>query len=252
LLYQKYFLNRIIPAYSAFSVVEVTSRPEVLEKFVEILSVLPSIMLDGYDSIFRKEVEKYGTGEKPSPTVIGPSVVRAPELNPQQRTVKLFELAGLGPKAREWKSNAQSILDGMLRLKGNYPPSKGETYSLADIDKFVEIVSKEQIQVRDPDFVDKIGGRTEQIDISQFPSVATMTLMVFYKFYIDKRRPSESDVFDIIIFSILPYVDVVITEGWMRATITTIQKRHQYFPRLEAVSIADAKREIPNYNTQEE
>ncbi len=247
LLYKKYFLNGMIPSYSAFSVVEVTSRPEVLEKFVEILSVLPSIMLDGYDSIFRKEVDNYETGRRPSPTLIAPSAVHAPELNPQQRTLKLFELVGLDSKSKQWKNDVQTILDGMLRLKGNYPPSNGTTYSITDIQNFVEIVSKQQVQERDPCFLQRIGGTVEQIDISQFPSITIMTLIVFYKFYLDRRRPTQSDVFDIIISSILPYVDVVITEAWMRNTIATIQRRHGYLPNLKALSMADEKKEIPSY-----
>jgi len=246
LLVHKYFLKSIIPSYSAFSVVEITSRPEVFEKFIDIFSAFPAIMLDGYDSIFQKEMEHYSTGKLPSPVVISPAFVRAPGLDPREGTRKLFETAGLEQKARQWKSSAKSILDGMLGLRPNFPP-KGSTYSLSEIARFVDVASRQQIELRAKGFFRDLKSRSEELDISRFPSILITSLIVFYKFYVDKRRPADSDVFDIIIGSVLPYVDAVITEAGMRSIISTIQRRHKLLNLAPATSLAEARDEIPMY-----
>ena len=49
--------------------------------------------------------------------------------------------------------------------------------------------------------------------VNAFPSIRMTAYTVFYKFYIkDQRRSLESDPFDIIISSAIPYMDAIVTE----------------------------------------
>lgn len=66
-----------------------------------------------------------------------------------------------------------------------------------------------------------------------------MMYTVFYKFYPDQRKPILSDVYDIIISSLLPYVDCFITEGHQFDAIQKIKKVDSFLDHLEVKSIKE-------------
>jgi len=75
--------------------------------------------------------------------------------------------------------------------------------------------------------------------VDSFPSIKMTAFTVFYKFYTDERRPQESDPFDIIISSVLPYVDTVITEKHQADVLKKIKLQDKFIESLEVLRLKD-------------
>ena len=77
----------------------------------------------------------------------------------------------------------------------------------------------------------------DELQINKFPSLKAQIYTVFYKFYTDQRKPILSDVFDIIISSLIPYVEVFLTESHQKEVINKIKKNDPFIDGLEVYSI---------------
>ena len=205
-------LNTII-GYSIFTLAELRKRPELFSLYIDTFSKanFPSVILDGHESISIKEIDKYDVIDNINPIVLAPFAINDPILSNRDALYKVLNSTIFIDRSQYWKENENDILTGIIELKNNYPP-KCDKYTMEEIENFVEIVSLEQIAFRYSDFARSVIKSGSIINIENFPSIVTTAYVIFYKFYPDDRKPKNSDIFDIIISSILPYVDFFITE----------------------------------------
>ena len=131
----------------------------------------------------------------------------------------------------------------MIKLKENYPP-KNAKYTLKEIEDFNLYASTSQIGIRNKSFERKVLNSGKFIDINQFPSLKSTSYVVFYKFYPDNRKPISSDVFDIIISAILPYVDYFLTEGNLYDIIMKIKRKNNYLDNIIPYKLKDIRKQI--------
>lgn len=240
-------ISKTILSYSIFSLSEIYKSKPLFSEYLTFFSVYPSVILDGYDSIFKKEIASYRKQNKEiNPIVIAPFVIRSNEIDsPREKLEQVLKLSGFYDRTQYWQDARKEILDGIIELKKNFTPANGKTYSLKEVENFIFIVSSQQIRIRDENFArNEIQIMKRDIDIHQFPSIFSTSFVVFYKFYPDNRDPILSDVFDIIISSLLPYVDIVITEGHLCEIIRKVQKRHHFINNLKYYSIREIKQKI--------
>lgn len=235
-------LANTILCYSIFSLSELFSRKDLFEKYIEIFSTFPSAILDGYHSIFEKEKNNYNTDIKINPLVIAPFAIREPNLNAKQKLTKVIKDSGFTERTEYWINSRQEILNGILDLKKNFPRTKS-TYSIDEIENFNFIASTQQLGLRDKKFANKMLVDGQKIDLDKFLSIKSTSYVVFYKFYSTDRKPVLSDVFDIIISSLFPYVDFVLTEGNLCEIIKTIQNRHNFLKHLVGYSLKDINKQ---------
>ena len=243
---EEFTLSDTIICYSVFTLSELYYRQELFEKYIEIFSVFPSAILDGHESIFQKEVQNYWIGNKITPIVIVPFAIQEPGLTPQEKLLKVISDSGFVSKSDYWKEGQQEVLSGIIQLKDNYPP-KNNKYTIKEINEFNFMASTSQIGIRDPLFARNIINSGQAIDLERFPSLKCTSYFVFYKFYPDNRKPINSDIFDIIISALLPYVDSFISEGNMCNIIKRIQDKHKFFNILKSYSIKTIHKKIDAY-----
>ncbi len=239
---EEFSISRTAISYSIFTLSELWFRQDLFDKYKDIFSIYPSCVLDGHESIFQKEVNNYNKFEKISPIVI-PSIIKDDNLTPKETLTTIIENSGFISKSEYWRKGRDEILEGITDLIKNYPP-KNDQYTIKEIEDFNLIVSMSQITMRDVEFSKSMQNQGEAIDIKQFPSIQTTSYVVFYKFYTDKRKPILSDVFDIMISALLPYVDFFITEGNMCEIIKKIKSRHGFLKNLKEYSIKDINRDL--------
>ncbi|HET55274.1 MAG TPA: hypothetical protein ENN33_08660 [Ignavibacteria bacterium] len=146
-----------------------------------------------------------------------------------------------------WKKGQSEVLSSIVALKKNFPP-KRDKYSIEDIEYFNTIVSTSQIAIRNRAFASRIVQSGVTIDLNKFPSLKSTSYFVFYKFYPDKRKPINSDVFDIIISALLPYVDFFITEGNLYDIISKIKMNHLFLENIEVYKLKDINKIIGKNN----
>jgi len=236
-------IKNTLICYSIFSLCELWYRKEIFEQYLDVFSWYPSLVLDGHESIFQKELLNYFDQNEINPIVISPTTIYEKGLSKKAILQKLFLTEHFINRTHFWKDQENEILQSIIELKKNYPPNKGN-YSIKEIEKFNYFVTIEQIGFRAPDFSKKIILSNQLLDIKRFPSINMTNYMVFYKFYPDNRKPLDSDIFDIIITAICPYVDCIITEGNVCNIINVIQKRHNFLNNCKAYSLKDINQKI--------
>ena len=132
------------------------------------------------------------------------------------------------------KGSKQEILDSILILKKNFPPKNGRSYLRNEIICFYETIVIQQLITFHNFNLELI--KSKDFNIYRFKSLISQSLIVFWKFYKMKDRKSkESDVFDISMASVFPYVNAVITENNLARDLEMIKKEKIYFKNLDNI-----------------
>jgi len=245
---REFTISKSVICYSVFSLSELSKNDVIFDEYLKFFSVYPSVILDGYEAIFNKELSVYGnSGEEVNPITITPYAIFDDSIkSPEVRLRKVLEMSGFYNRTDYWVNSRESVLENILNLKENYRP-KGNKFTKKEIEEFVYLATIQQVMFRNLKFAEKIVKiNKSEIDINQFPSVVATSYVVFYKFYPDKRKSEPSDIFDIMISSLLPYVDYFISEGHLCEIIKKVQNIHGFLSDLTFYSIRKIKKEIKN------
>jgi hypothetical protein len=238
--------NKYIPCFSIFTILELRERDDVYQRFLEAFSEIPCLILKSLDQLFHDELTAYQDHKKVSPILISSPGVLAPKNQKLADILILaFAMTDIRELADKWNSQKGSILEGILSLVKNYPP-KSKKYTAREIRSFVEIAGFQQIAYRAYNFAQPIVNEGKSVMVDSFPSIKMMAFTVFYKFYTDERCPQESDPFDIIISSCLPYVDIVVTEKHQADALKKIKQQDKFIESLEVLKLKDLQSKAPN------
>lgn len=235
----------IVPCFTVYTLMELRRSPTVFRQFIERFQILPCVMLKGYAHILEEEVANY-----PDPSELDPCAIAftflGGEGNQLSNLPRLLEQ--FAEKERMWNKAGPEIVEGMVSLVSNYPPS-GKAYTQKEIRQFVWISSLQQLAHHDESRLlvhDKVSNN-ELVDVDAFPSIKAMSLTVFHKFYADRdRRPSSSDAFDVLISGALPYVEAFITENHQAEALRKIKRRDRFLSALEVFTLRDFRVASPS------
>ena len=231
--FPKYFNNlfreSFIPSFSLFSIIELQQKPNLFSGFLDIFSVLPSIILKGHNQILDDELESYPQPQKISPLLLSLVGIRPSQTLSKRETVEnLFKSEPYASLSKKHLANRNTDLNVMIASAQTYLPASGK-YSNGEIWLYMQSFVLKHLFLKKRSFVDRRRGR-EAIDVNAFPSLLMMAYSIFYKFYEDRqRKPSESDVFDIAISAMVPYVDAFITERNQAEAIKKIRNKEKSF-----------------------
>ena len=233
-LLELFISERIAPCYSTFSILEIMERPELFESYIEFFAILPSVIVKGYDQLAEEEMKTY-----PDPSAIDPVMcsvwgLRDPDIRePRDKLEKLVYLSGADRQRLNWKRDKPIILNGMLSSVPNYPRA-GDKYTMQETKDFVRIINYQHLGRRFPCFIQDIESKGQSVDTDAFPSLKMMAFSTFYRFYVDKKRkPLDSDVFDILMSTVLPYVDIAYLERYQAGIVRQTKRIDPFMPELE-------------------
>jgi hypothetical protein len=241
--FERFFVRQYVPCVSGFTLLEIMDAPPIYDIFLDYFSTLPIVILKGYEQLLEDEISAY-----PDPSCIVPALVATPIVDlPQGMTRREgLEAALQSPDVQErrdsWLGDVKSeIINGMLSLVRNFPPN-GTSYSKKRIREFGAEASFQQLCMRAPAFVQSVLDSGGTVEVAAFPSVMAMSYTVFYKFYADaSRRPSESDVFDIIMAGSVPYVDSVFTERHQAEVLKKLRGVDAVAEHVKTYTLADLR-----------
>lgn len=229
----------MIPCFSMFTIMELRRRQDVYKQFLERFSPFPSVILKSHEQLLTDEENSY-----PNPKSINPILhaflgLAAPS-NKQLLNVldTLFNSTKTQSLERAWLDARDPAITGMLSLIQNYPPEDSK-YTTAEIRAFLEITVIEQLAFRFMQFVKPHVDAGTAINIDAFPSLKISLFTAFYKFYVDNRRPSQSDVFDIIIAAPTSYADAIITERHQAEVLRKVKQRDDFIENLSVFILKD-------------
>jgi len=235
--------GKYIICFSIFTLLEIRKSPQVYRQFLEMFSNFPCAILKSHEQLLSDEVAEYHSSGK-----INPISVAAPGRLISANSIKdILELAfkskQISLAEEQWISARESIVSGIKSLVTNYPPENGK-YSKKRIRDFIQVAGFQQIGMRQLEFANSIVNSGNVVEIDRFPSVKITTFVVFYKFYVDERKPIVSDAFDILIFAALPYIDAIITEGHFVDTIKKIKLQDHFINHIEAYTITHLRKSV--------
>ena len=221
--------------FSPYSLFELRHAPAIYAAFLDVFDLYPCAILKNEGMLFEDERASYYSGQSIDPLLFGFSFLNTKHgTNLRNLTAVVFADPDTAKRELDWPTLKIELLSDWLRLKRNYPP-KGRTYLLPEAKEFARITTLQQIVYRAPEWATELRGRGEKVDVRKFPSVTMTLLTVFFRIYEPvKRKPVPQDVFDVLISTPAPYVDIVITEK-MQAEI--FRKAKKIFPAISQLEV---------------
>jgi hypothetical protein len=189
----------------------------------------------------REEIKNY-----PDPTGISPVLCGFPGmmLHPENTLRNTLDLVFLSPMNRDkenwWNQEKTQAVEDIVKLVENFPPEEG-TYTVKEIRLFLYLQIVSQLYLLSPDFLNSLKNKGEGIEINSFPAAKMIMYTMFYKFYVDARRPMESDTFDFLISALTPYVDAIITESHQAEVIKKIKCIDHFLDKVEVYRLRDLR-----------
>ncbi|MDP2301652.1 MAG: hypothetical protein Q8N03_04410 [Ignavibacteria bacterium] len=242
---QKFFeiiLNRNSPSHpcvAIWTIFELRSKQILYEKFVEFFSIIPLFILKTPDHILLDEYENYPFYKNIDPILFAFSFLKPEKDSLKNVLTKLFCLPEIIQAEKDWKCKLkQDSLNSILSLKSNFV-SSNKHFNTSDAEKFYNDAFLQYITSQNPQWVISRMKKGESIDCDAFPSVKSALYTVFYRFYVADRQPETQDIFDILIYNSVPYVDIVISENFQADILGKLKKNDKQFSHIEIFTVKD-------------
>jgi hypothetical protein len=233
--------ENIFPCVSIHSIFEIRKRLDVYEKFLDVFSLVPFLLLKTHQQIFEEEVKKYPTPDLKEIVGFAFSFVnKDPLANTRTFLTKLFSDPEVLRTERAWDKELKiESMNSIISLKKNFSMSRSSSNAF-DADRFINESLPQYIIFTIPRWVFADKKRFINLQSNAFPSIIMMLYNVFYRFYDDKRKPEENDIFDMLITSSTPYMDIVVTEGFQAETFRKIRNgdKNDFLRRLEIKTLS--------------
>jgi hypothetical protein len=217
-LVRRGFLRRFsgghIPCFSVYQTFELRKRTEIYAQFLDLFDVLPCALLKNEDMLFDEERDSYPVPASIDPTLFGFSLLnRSRGTNLENLMRVSFEDPKTARREADWPRLKQEILADWVSMRSGFRP-RGSRFTPVDGLRFVNQVTHRQVRERDARWLQLLESGGGNLDVHAFPSLRMTAWSVFFRIYMSKREPELQDVFDAVISTPAPYLDVVVTEGY--------------------------------------
>ncbi|WP_144913130.1 hypothetical protein [Mucilaginibacter frigoritolerans] len=229
-----------IIAVALNSIWELKSAPIVYRDVIDVISVLPTVILKNEEMIFEEEYKLFNDSThslSPIMACFSSTLFKNYGID----ILKTFEEKVTDDKNEMVKKERNKTFE----ILGKMPSkifSRGELKTISSVESSVElsafILATNYIM---SELQEYMKGERE-FPIKNFPSLMSTSYALHYKYLQAERKGSVSDIEDILMSALYPYVDVVVTERNQCNIIRQIQKRHGYFEGLETLNMEQVKK----------
>jgi len=223
-----------VPCFTIYNLIELRRSDDVYKKFLSFFSIYPIFLIKTQSMILKEEIKAYDSENEISVlfnafTPLG----KNDSYNLEEFIDSLFLNSELSKLESTWRSFENETLKSWISNKGNFEVTSKDPNSI-DAEKYIEQAGLQTLIGMEMDWCkDKIGHKIVP-DINKFPSIKIMLYSLYYRLYDQSWKVTPGEVTDILITSVVPYVDVYITEKF-QANIASKIKKKVY--NLEKVSI---------------
>jgi hypothetical protein len=234
-----------LPCFTVYTLIELRRQPALFEQFIGQFHPFPCVLVKGYMNFLDEEVDCY-----PDPSQIDPCAIAFTPLGDEGNLLRNLPLILASQKLQEqermWNEARSEIVEGMVSLVKDYLP-EGDSYTADEVRQFVNWASFTQLTLHGHNhFVERLHAGDQAVEMDAFPSLKAMTFTVFHKFYADlNRTPSDSDAFDVLISSALPYVEAIITEAHLAEALRKTKRRDAFLDHLQVFTLRDFRDDPP-------
>jgi hypothetical protein len=238
----------VVPCFTVYTLMELRRKPDLFGTFIERFDGYPCGMLKGYMELIGEEAANYpDTSHIEVCSLVFLPAPLGGDGNRLSNLPSILDRSEYGEQERRWNEAAPKIVEGMASLVQNYPPENGAAYTQSEVENFQLMASLPQIVYHGHSALvegELSAGRA--VDLDAFPSLKAMTYTVFHKFYADRsRKPLDSDAFDVLMASTLPYVEAFITESHQAEVIRKTKRRDDFLDGLHVFTLRDFRNGPP-------
>ncbi|MDB4918584.1 hypothetical protein [Mucilaginibacter sp.] len=227
-----------IIAFSVNSIWELKSAPVIYKAAMEVLSVLPSMILKTGEMIFDEEYKQFKNSNHeffPYITPFSASIFKKNGID----LLKIVE-----EKVTNKKNDlAKNFREDTFQFLRKNPSNIYSREDLKDKSKLRLSVEMCAFQLATQYRMIEIGKFIEnnEFPINNFPSLISMAYLLHYKYLQADRKGSSSDVEDILMSALYPYVDVVVTERNQCEIIRQIKNYSGFLSTLNTFTLSQIK-----------
>lgn len=230
--------ENVLPCISIISLFEIRKRPDIFDRFLDVFSVVPFLLIKPQNQVFEEELREYPNPKAKSIIAFSFSPFNLdPNANTKVFLSKLFSERDVVRVETKWeKHGKKESLKSILSLKKNFVPRTGGA-NISDAKRFVQGSLPQYVGLTAPRWMSKNKQIFLNLNPDAFPSIQVMLLNVYYCFYDDTRRWEENDIFDILINSTVAYMDIIIAERFQAEVMRKVKKTLELVSHLQVESV---------------
>jgi hypothetical protein len=225
--------------FSPVTLHEISMDLSVYNEFKKCFLVLPSLLCISRDDIVKKECEYYFSQKKLSITDLS-ILINESLFNKQNLSIeKIIDHHVSSQKGKLYKSNEKDNFFDMVKDKTVGFINKDEKNGKKAIQNSIELYAYQLTAQLNYSFAREISDQKMALDVKRVPSSLSTSYIYHYKFMFSRRKGEPSDISDILISNILPYIDVFLTENSLASNIKEIKHTFGFFQNLEVMTSKD-------------
>ena len=218
-------------AISVISLVEISHRQDVIDKFIKFINAIPILILEPSSQILIIEKEKYNQKISIADLIL---LVSNPLIPQNKKEIIQFIGSDQFQKICHILKNDQTV--EFFRIQ-------------KEIEKEKEIFSSPEAFVKRRLNL-TIGNKYDiTLEDCNFLSQKIINLLLYYTYKHRKKKVERSAPFDFLISGAVPYVDVFITENSQAKTFNMIKDDHNIIDSVSILTMKDlreSKNKVPN------
>lgn len=226
--------NKCFVCLSINTFFELENRPDYFEKLLNDFRLFPTVMVVTTLQLRKLEIDSYPHELRDFKKLVSLNLTK--DMDKLSAVLSDKTIQGHHTKTREDK---KEVLEHILSLRENFPPKNKKSYSKNEAQEFVNEVIYQQLIKFNPIFYSSIKNPNE-INLNVFKSFNSQLFLTFWKFYkLKDRKPRLSDIYDLSMSSIFPYMDFVLSENNIVSDIRQIKNISSVFRNVSPLSIKD-------------
>lgn len=229
----------IAPCFTAYSLLEMWRRDDVVDMFIDTFSVLPIFLLKPQSLILAEELEAYDAQGEISPIFHVFSALGADDSYDLRHFMATWDSSSeFSQLASDRRGEEADIMDAWLGNIGNFSPTKLSPNKL-DADRYVKEAGLQSLIATFPDWVraEVEAGRVP--DVARFPSLTVMLYSQYYRLYDPGLKAAPGEVTDVQIFAAAPYVEIAATERFQAELLNKIRRSVPQLREIQTLRISD-------------
>ncbi|WP_448700138.1 hypothetical protein ACFGVR_23480 [Mucilaginibacter sp. AW1-3] len=222
-----------IMAISSYSLWELKSH-SIYDEVISVITVLPCVLLKSEQLMFESEFEHFNNDQ----IIISPILASMLKTKNNIDIISLIEEHITNIKNIKFK-NSRSQTFQFISQEASNIYSREDLKVLSKLQFSVSMAAYMLASEYIPNVLRKYVDAEEEFPIDKFPSLLSISYMKHYKYLQSKRKGEESDIPDILMSALYPYVDVIITEGNQCELIKQIKRNHNFWSNATPISIKE-------------
>ena len=219
--------NDLCIALSEGQVPELSDFSHLHQNLGTLLSAVPTIITKTHEEIIDQEVQAF-------PTIIRPDIIGG-YANENFRTnilQKNLSSKNLSIVRKQQRDSALLMQMKLEELMPNFPPKADGKYHEDQADDFVWNFVLQLLAETHPRFITQFRDNASAFTFKPFRYLSLRGYVIFYKYYLHRKKAVQSDFGDLFHINTIPYCDVAIVERDLCNVLNHIKKNHSILNKI--------------------